>query len=149
MLSDYYLTLKMLHILAFIAWMAGLLYLPRLFIYHLQFDVGSKAYLTFCTMERRLSKIIMLPAILLTFTLGILLAFATDVWSTPWFHMKFLLVLCLAGYHGYLVHLSKEFANGEVPALLKNMSKAGLCLLNEVPFVLAILIVFLAVMKPF
>ena len=149
MLFDYYFTLRALHILAFIAWMAGLLYLPRLFIYHLQFDVGSTAYETFCTMERRLLRIIMRPAILLTFTFGILLAFASDAWSAPWFHMKLLFVLCLAAYHGYLVRLSKEFSQGDVPPFLKNMSKTGLCLLNEVPFLLAIFIVFLAVLKPF
>ena len=149
MLSDYYLTFKMLHILAFIAWMAGLLYLPRLFIYHLQFEVGSKAYGTFCTMERRLLKIIMLPAILLTFTMGLLLAAVVDVWSTPWFHMKFFLVLCLAGFHGLLARLSKGFARGDVPPFLKKLSKMELCFLNEVPFLLAIGIVFLAVWKPF
>ncbi len=149
MLAEYYLTLKSLHILAIIAWMAGLLYLPRLFIYHLDFEVGSKAYLTFCTMEKRLLKIIMLPAMLLSFSFGVLLAFSTNSWSAPWFHMKFFLVLCLAAYHGYLSRIAKEFSRGETPFLLKNKSKKMLCLLNEVPFLLAIFIVFLAILKPF
>ncbi|MBP6951671.1 MAG: CopD family protein [Alphaproteobacteria bacterium] len=149
MFAEYYLTLKSLHILAIIAWMAGLLYLPRLFIYHLDFEVGSKAYLTFCTMEKRLLKIIMLPAMLLSFSFGFLLAFTTNSWNAPWFHMKLFLVLCLAAYHGYLSRIAKEFSRGETPVLLKNTSKKMLCLLNEVPFLLAIFIVFLAILKPF
>jgi putative membrane protein len=145
MLSEYYLTLKALHILAMIAWMAGLLYMTPLFMYHLKFDVGSQAYLTFCTMEKRLLKIIMLPAILLTFTFGILLAFVTHAWSAPWFHLKLLLVLLLAAFHGYLSHVSKNFARGEIPTL----SKKTLFFLKELPFLLAIFIVFLVVLKPF
>jgi len=144
MLSDYYLPLRALHFLAVIAWMAGLLYLPRLFIYHLDFEVGSKAYVTFCTMERRLLKIIMLPAILLTFVFGILLAFATHSWSSPWFHGKLFLVLLLAGFHGYLSRIAKGYAKGHKP----NLSRKTLVFLNEVPFLLAIFIVFIAVLKP-
>ncbi|MBL8676737.1 MAG: CopD family protein, partial [Alphaproteobacteria bacterium] len=73
MLYDYYFTLKAVHLLSVIAWMAGLLYLPRLFIYHKEFDLGSKAYKTFCLMERRLLKIIMLPSLIMSFLFGILL----------------------------------------------------------------------------
>ncbi len=145
MLSEYYLTLKSLHILAVIAWMAGLLYLPRLFIYHLEFEVGSKPYLTFCRMERRLLKIIMLPSVLLTFFFGILLAFAASTWAAPWFHAKLMLVLLLAAFHGYLSRIAKSFARGEIPSL----SKKAFLLLNELPFLLAIFIVFLAILKPF
>jgi putative membrane protein len=144
MLYDYYLTLKSLHILAVIAWMAGLLYLPRLFIYHKEFDLGSKAYETFCLMERRLLKIIMLPSLLMSFLFGILLAFATNAWSMPWFHVKFLLVLLLAAFHGYLSTIAKTFARGEHPPI----SDKTLRFLNEFPFLLAIFIVFLAVFKP-
>lgn len=145
MLYEYYLTLKSLHLLAMIGWMAGLLYLPRLFIYHLEFEFGTKPYETFCTMERRLLKIIMLPTLLLTFTFGLLLAFQTQAWSAPWFHMKLLLVLLLAAFHGYLSRIAKNFAKGVLP----NLSRKQLILLNELPFLLAIFIVFLAVLKPF
>lgn len=145
MFYDSYLTLKSLHLLAMIGWMAGLLYLPRLFIYHLEFDLGTKAYETFCTMERRLLKIIMLPTLILTFTFGILLAFQTHAWSAPWFHMKLMLVLFLAAFHGYLSRMAKNFAKGILPRL----SRKQLILLNEVPFLLAIFIVFLVVLKPF
>lgn len=144
MLSDYYFPLLALHLLAVIAWMAGLLYLPRLFIYHLEFEVGSKPYLVFCTMERRLLKIIMRPAILLTFLFGILLAFAADVWTSPWFHVKLLLVFALAGFHGYLSRIARNYAAGKIPSL----SRKTLVVLNELPFVLLIGIVFLVFLKP-
>src|SRR5437762_11900084 len=134
MFYDAYLSLKSLHILAMMGWMAGLLYLPRLFIYHLEFDVGTKAYETFCTMERRLLKIIMLPMIILTFTFGIILAFQVQAWSAPWFHMKLMLVLLLAAFHGYLSRIAKNFAKGVRPTL----SRKQLILLNELPFLLAI-----------
>lgn len=145
MLSDYYLTLKAFHILSIIAWMAGLLYLPRLFIYHMEFSPGTKAYETFCIMERRLLKIIMLPSSLLTFFFGVLLAFVSDAWPYPWFHVKLLLVLLLASVHGYLSRIAKDFAKGIPPSL----SKKALVLLNEFPFFLAIFIVFLVILKPF
>jgi putative membrane protein len=144
MLSEYYLPLKALHLLVMIGWMAGLLYLPRLFIYHLEFDVGSKPYETFCTMERRLLKIIMRPTMLLTFIFGTLLAFATHAWSAPWFHMKLLFVFVLAAFHGYLSRVAKNYARGQRP----RVSKKTLFFLNELPFLLAIFIVFLAVLKP-
>lgn len=145
MLYEYYLILKSLHLLAVIGWMAGLLYLPRLFIYHLEFDVGTKPYETFCRMERRLLKIIMLPTLILTFTFGLLLAFQTQAWSAPWFHIKLMLVLFLAAFHGYLSRIAKNFSKGVLPTL----SRKQLILLNELPFLLAIFIVFLAVLKPF
>ena len=144
MLAEYYLTLKSLHILSFIAWMAGLLYLPRLFIYHCEFEVGSKAYLTFCRMERRLLKIIMAPSMIMTYVFGVLLAIAVDAWPMGWFHIKILFVLVLSGYHGYLAKMAKSFSGGTYPSL----SRRSLVVLNEVPFFLAILIVFLAVLKP-
>ncbi len=144
MLSSYIPHLLALHLLAVIAWMAGLLYLPRLFIYHLEFEPGEKAYQVFCTMERRLLKIIMLPAILLTFLFGGLLAFATHAWVSPWFHGKLFLVLLLAAFHGYLSRIYKGYLAGKRPSL----SRKALVILNEIPFLLAILIVFLAVLKP-
>ena len=145
MLAEYYLTLKALHIISIIAWVAGLLYLPRFFIHHMEFEVDSKPYLTFCKMERGLLKIIMLPTIILTFTLGIILAFTTDAWSAPWFHLKLLLVLILAGFHGYFSRMAKNFTRGTLPSL----SQKSLRVISEIPFLIVILIVFLAVLKPF
>ncbi len=144
MLFDTYHILLALHLLAVIAWMAGLLYLPRLFIYHLEFDVGSKGYETFCRMERRLLKIIMLPAMLLTFLFGFLLAFLANTWGSPWFHAKLVFVLFLAAFHGFLVQTAKNYSFGKTPSL----SRKTLVFLNELPFLLAIVIVFLAILKP-
>jgi len=145
MLSEYYLTLKALHIIAIIAWVAGLLYLPRFFIHHMEFEIGSKPYLTFCKMERGLLKIIMLPTIILTFSLGILLAFVTQTWSAPWFHLKLFLVLILAGFHGYFSLIAKDFSRGLLPSISRN----SLRMISEIPFLIVILIVLLAVQKPF
>lgn len=144
MLSEYSPLLLALHFIFVIAWMAGLLYLPRLFIYHLEFEVGSKPYETFCTMERRLLKMIMLPAILLTFFFGILLAFSVNAWESPWFHIKFSLVLLLAACHGYFARIARYYREGTPPPL----SRRTLLFLNEVPFILAIIIVLLAILKP-
>lgn len=144
MFSDYYLIFKALHILSFIAWMAGLLYLPRLFINHLEFEIDTKSYQVFCQMERRLLKIIMLPSLLSTFLFGVLLAFTVHVWDQPWFHFKFMFVLLLAAFHGYLARIAKDFQKGRLPRL----SKFYLRCLNEFPFLLAIIIVFLVIMKP-
>lgn len=144
MLSEYYPLLLALHFIFVIAWMAGLLYLPRLFIYHLEFDVGSKPYETFCLMEKRLLRIIMLPAILLTFFFGALLAFSIEAWSSPWFHLKLFFVFLLAGCHGYFARIARHYREGSPP----NLSKKALLFLNEIPFVLAIFIIFLAVLKP-
>lgn len=144
MLEDWIPHLLALHLLAVIAWMAGLLYLPRLFIYHLEFEVDSKPYDVFCTMERRLLILIMRPSLLLTFLFGGLLALATHAWSSPWFQGKLFFVFLLAALHGYLSRLAKGYRRGQLPSL----SKRGLIILNEVPFLLAIFIVFLAVLKP-
>jgi len=144
MLSEYSSLLLALHFIAVIAWMAGLLYLPRLFIYHLEFEVGSKPYATFCTMERRLLKLIMRPAILLTFFFGVLLAFSVNAWVSPWFHIKIFLVLLLATCHGYFARIARNYGEGRPP----DISRKALLFLNEVPFILAIFIVLLAVLKP-
>jgi putative membrane protein len=145
MVSEYYLTIKALHLIAVIAWVAGLLYLPRFYLHHLEFDVGTKGYEVFCKMERGLLKIIMLPSIIVTFLLGILLASITDSWSAPWFHMKLTLVFGLAAFHGYLARIAKGYALGKKPSLSRNTLR----MISELPFLVVILIVFLAVLKPF
>lgn len=144
MLYDYYFTIKAIHILSFIAWMAGLLYLPRLFIYHLGFEKHSTPYGVFCTMERRLLKIIMLPSIIMTFGTGLLMAELSNLWTVPWFQFKLVLVVLLAALHGFFSTLSKAFIRRDFPAI----SRKTLLILNEIPFLLAIGIVFLAVLKP-
>src|SRR5207245_11001527 len=91
--------IKALHVIAVISWMAGMLYLPRLFVYHCEAEVGSKQSETFKTMERRLLGAIINPAMIVTWLAGLYLAWAGHWYSAPWFHAKFILFLALSGVH--------------------------------------------------
>ena len=104
--------IKAFHIIAIIAWMAGLLYLPRLFVYHAQSKIGSEQSETFKVMERRLLRYITTPAMLASWVLGLALAFSGVIdWSKDgWFHAKLFLVLLLSAYHGLLAKWTKDFA---------------------------------------
>lgn len=138
--------IKAFHIIAIIAWMAGLLYLPRLFVYHAQSKVGSEQSETFKVMERRLLRYITTPAMLASWVLGLALAFSGVIdWSKDgWFHAKLFLVLLLSAYHGLLAKWTKDFAldrNTRSPRFYR--------IANEVPTLLMILIVILVVVRPF
>ena len=138
------LWVKALHVIAVIAWMAGMLYLPRLFVYHADAPKGSALSETFKVMERRLLKAIVNPSMILVFVTGIALAFLTGYWQAPWLQAKFILVLGLGGLHGYFARCVRAFS---VDA---NVRPAGFYrVLNEVPTVLMVLIVVFAVVKPF
>jgi len=132
------------HIIAVIAWMAGMLYLPRLFVYHCDADVGSIQSETFKVMERRLLRAIINPAMILTWLLGLWLAFASGFYAAHWLQAKFILVLAMSGVHGVLAKYVREFA-----ADRRRKSQKFFRILNEIPTVLMILIVILAVVKPF
>jgi protoporphyrinogen IX oxidase len=136
--------LKALHVIAVIAWMAGLLYLPRLFVYHCDAPKGSPQSETFKVMERRLLKAIMNPAMVAVWALGLYLAFAGGWFGAGWLHVKLALVLGLSGAHGFLAAAVRRFADdrNERPARFWRI-------LNEVPTVLMIGIVVLAIVKPF
>ena len=136
--------LKAFHIIAVIAWMAGMLYLPRLFVYHSAADVGSIQSETFKVMERRLLRAIMTPAMIATWLLGLWLAYQGGWFKAPWLHAKFLLVILLSGVHGMLSRYVKDFAADK-----RRKSAKFYRIINEVPTVLMILIVILAVVKPF
>jgi putative membrane protein len=136
--------LKAFHIIAVIAWMAGMLYLPRLFVYHCEADVGSIQSETFKVMERRLLKAIINPAMIVTWILGLWLAWSGGWFAAGWLHAKILLVLIMSGVHGMLSRYVKDFA-----ADRRRKSKKFFRILNEVPTVLMILIVILVVVKPF
>jgi len=136
--------LKAFHIIAVIAWMAGMLYLPRLFVYHSAADVGSIQSETFKVMERRLLRAIMTPAMIATWLLGLWLAYQGGWFKAPWLHAKFLLVFLLSGVHGMLSRYVKDFAADK-----RRKSAKFFRIINEVPTVLMILIVILAVVKPF
>ncbi len=139
-----YLWLKSFHIIAVIAWMAGMLYLPRLFVYHCEAEPGSKQSETFKVMERRLLKAIINPAMIVTWILGLWLAWEGGFFKSGWLHAKLALVLALSGIHGWFVRLTRDFANDK-----NRHSQKFYRYLNEVPTVLMILIVILVVLKPF
>ena len=139
-----YLWLKAFHVIAVIAWMAGMLYLPRLFVYHSEVPKGSIQSDTFKIMERRLLKAIINPAMIVTWLLGVYLVWDGGWYTSGWLHAKLLLVLILSGVHGFLSKTVKVFAaDGNVrPAKFYRM-------INEVPTVLMIGIVILVIVKPF
>jgi protoporphyrinogen IX oxidase len=139
-----YLWLKAFHVIAIIAWMAGMLYLPRLFVYHSETPKGSIQSDTFKIMERRLLKAIINPAMIVAWALGLYLVWDGGWYASGWLHAKVLLVLILSGFHGFLSRLVKEFAadRNTRPARFYRM-------INEVPTVLMIGIVILVIVKPF
>ena len=141
-----YLWIKAAHVIAIVAWMAGMLYLPRLFVYHSAAPKGSPQSETFKVMERRLLRYITTPAMLASWLLGLILAFSGQIdWSRDgWFYAKLILVLALSAYSGLLAAWTKDFA------LDRNTRSARFYrIANEIPTVLMILIVILVVVRPF
>ncbi|MDP3257039.1 MAG: protoporphyrinogen oxidase HemJ [Bosea sp. (in: a-proteobacteria)] len=136
--------LKAFHVLAVISWMAGMLYLPRLMVYHVDAAPGSVQSETFKVMERRLLKGIMNPAMIVTWVLGLYLAWDAFGFKGGWLHGKILLVVLLSGVHGYLVGRVRDFAND-----CNTKSGRFYRIINEVPAVLMVGIVILVIVKPF
>jgi putative membrane protein len=145
-LAAVYPWLKALHIIAVIAWMAGLLYLPRLFVYHAAAPIGSDRAATFEVMERRLSHGIMLPAAAMTYIFGIALAATPGAvdWQRGWIWAKLVLVLLLTVFHGLLEQWRRDFA-----ARRHSHSARFYRIVNEAPTLTMIAIVILVVVKPF
>ena len=142
--SGMYLWLKAFHVIAVIAWMAGMLYLPRLFVYHCEAEVGSKQSETFKVMERRLLRAIINPAMIVTWVLGLYLAHQGGFLASGWLHAKFALVIAMSALHGFNVRWVREFAED------RNVhSQKFYRVMNEVPTLLMIGIVILVVVKPF
>jgi putative membrane protein len=143
--TNHYLAFKACHIISIICWMSGLLYLPRLFVYHASVDPMSEMSQIFKTMERRLLKYIMTPALIFSFGFGFFLILSMDgVYKEGWLHLKVLIVLMLCGFHGFLVRCYKDFERGK-NAHTPNFFK----IINEIPTFLMIVIVVLVVIKPF
>ena len=136
--------LKALHVLAVISWMAGMLYLPRLMVYHVDAAPGSIQSETFKIMERRLLKGIMNPAMIVTWVVGLYLAWDAFAFKGGWLHGKILLVVLLSGVHGYLVGRVRDFAHDR-----NTKSGRFYRIINEVPAVLMVGIVILVIVKPF
>ena len=141
----YYDIIKALHILAVISWMVGLLYLPRLFVYHANVEIGTVRAETFKVMERRLLKAIMTPAMVASFIFGIwMIALNYGLVFETWFQIKFIAVLAMAGCHGKFSKMRRLLEND-----VQTLSSKAYRIWNEVPTILMIIIVFMAVLKPF
>lgn len=147
LLSMLYPWVTMLHIVSVISWMAGMFYLPRLFVYHAERGaVGTELHETFKVMELKLLKLIMNPAMIATWVFGLLLVMTPGVvdWGSGWPWVKAVGVLAMSGMHGWLGARRKEFAAG-----LNTRSGRTYRLANEVPTVLMLVIVIMVVVKPF
>src|SRR3989442_10933198 len=140
--SRMYEWVKALHVIAIIAWMAGMLYLPRLFVYHCEAAPRSRQSETFKVMERRLLHVIITPAMVVSWVLGLWLAWAGGFYAAGWLHAKLVLVIALSALHGFLVRCVREFATDR-----NRHSQQFYRILNEIPTILMIGIVILAVVK--
>jgi protoporphyrinogen IX oxidase len=144
-LTDWYLVIKSLHVISIIAWMAGLFYLPRLYVYHAeQVQSGTRTDTMFQTMERRLLRAIMNPAMISAWIFGLALVATPGVvdWSAPWSWAKAVSVLIMTGFHGWLAARRKDFAAGQ-----NTRSGRTYRMMNEVPTVLMVVIVFAVITR--
>lgn len=139
-----YLWVKAVHVIAIISWMAGMLYLPRLFIYHCDAPIGSAMSETFKVMERRLLNLIINPAMIISWVLGLWLAWSGGFFTSGWFHAKLAAAIALSAVHGYLSAAVRRFREdrNEKPARHWRI-------VNEIPTLLMIAIVVLVIVKPF
>ena len=147
LLSQMYPWIKSLHLVSVMSWMAGMFYLPRLFVYHAERGVvGSELHQTFMVMEHKLLKLIMTPAMIATWVFGVLLALTPGVidWGSGWPWLKLVAVLAMTGMHGWLGARRKEFEAG-----VNTRSGRTYRLANELPTVLMLVIVVAVVVKPF
>lgn len=145
-MADSYLWVKAVHVISIIAWMAGLLYLPRLFVYHVGAEKGSLQDQTFKVMERKLLRYIMNPAMIASFLTGIwlLVLLSPGIWTEGWLHGKLTLVVAMAAMHGMMAKWCRQFAENA-----NTRSARFYRVANEVPTVLMIAIVILVIVKPF
>ena len=135
---------KAAHVTFVIFWMAGLFLLPRLYVYHHESTPGSAEDRAWIERESRVRSIILNPAMIAVWILGLMLAFHVDAWSQGWFHAKLLLVVALSAYQGWLGIFGKKLARGERP-----LSSKAVRLINEIPGIAAALIVVLVIVRPF
>lgn len=142
--ANLYVWIKALHVISVIAWMAGMFYLPRLFVYHADTKSGSEQAETFKIMERRLLRAIINPAMIFTWIFGLWLAVASLAYKENWFIVKFIVVLALSGFHGFLSKHVRIFSNDA------NVKSARYWrIMNEVPTLSMFIIVIMVVVKPF
>lgn len=143
---DFYPWVKALHVISIIAWMAGMLYLPRLFVYHAEAEKGSVQSETFKVMERRLYRGITTPAMVASWIFGLWLAFGFGIvdFSQGWMWLKALMVIALSGMHGLFGRIRRDFAEDR-----NTRSHKFFRAINEIPFVIAMVIVISVIVKPF
>ena len=139
-----YVWLKAFHVIAIIAWMAGMLYLPRLFVYHCEAEPGSKQSETFKVMERRLLRAIITPAMVVSWVLGLWLAWTGFRFEGGWLHAKIAAVVLLSATHSYFARAVRLFGEDRNQRSVRHWR-----MMNEVPTLLMIAIVILVVVKPF
>jgi putative membrane protein len=145
MISDYYEIFKVLHIISIISWMAGMFYLPRLYVYHADVKIGSETDILFKLMEKRLLHIIINPSMISTLIFGLLITYIYGFKAVGiWFHIKMTSVALLLAIHGFLAKCRKNFEKGE-----NKYSAKFFRILNEVPVILMIICVIMVVIKPF
>jgi len=142
--SGFYLWAKAVHVIAVIAWMAGMLYLPRLFVYHAEAGPASPVSATFKVMEKRLLRFIINPAMIVAWVFGLWLAWDGFGFSGGWLHAKLTAVLLLSGVHGFLSRGVRHFAEDR-----NRISARHWRMINEIPTLLMIAIVVLVIVKPF
>jgi len=143
-LGGAYLWVKAMHLIAVIAWMAGMLYLPRLYVYHWAAEPGSPQSETFKVMERRLLRAIINPAMIIAWVLGFALVAHLDAWTAGWMHGKFALLLGMQLIHAGFARWRRQFANDK-----RRHDRRFYRVVNEIPTVLMIGIVILVIVKPF
>ncbi|WP_411816781.1 protoporphyrinogen oxidase HemJ [Hyphococcus sp. DH-69] len=144
-LGSIYLWIKSVHLIMVIAWMAGMMYLPRLFVYQHQSEKGGEAERYFIQMQRRLMKGIINPSMVLVWVLGILMLVANPaILSAGWFHVKLTIVVIISAIHGFYSSSRRKFEAGERPRTEKFWR-----IMNEVPFLGLIVIVIMVIVKPF
>ena len=141
---DGYSWVKALHVISIISWMAGLVYLPRLFVYHSMQKSGSDTSETLKVMERKLLKLIMNPAMIASWVFGLIVAVQIDAFAQPWFHVKLLMVIGLTAFHMMLGKWRKQFEVDQ-----NDKSERFYRLIKEIPTVLMIIIVIMVIVKPF
>jgi putative membrane protein len=132
------------HVTFVIFWMAGLFLLPRLYVYHQESTPGSPEDRAWIEREARVRSIILTPAIIVVWVLGLMLAFNIGAWTQGWFHAKLLMVIALSAYQGWLGSYGKKLARGERP-----LSGKAVRMINEIPGIAAAIIVVLVIVKPF
>jgi putative membrane protein len=143
-LTVLYLWLKAAHLIFVIFWIAGLFLLPRFYVYHQESAPGSEEEKKWVERERKLRRIIITPAMILTWGFGLLLAWTISAWGQYWFLAKFAIVVALSGYHGWMIDYGKKLEQGQRP-----VSGKALRIMNEIPGVAVVLIVVLVIVKPF